>query len=821
MILTDEQILSSRLSFACCALAEATKAVDADIYGDKCADKYLRRAQWFSWAASVMCDTNTSTETTGCTDMDFAWEVYQKASCECEYKSCYTPPVPDCTLTPDIIVDGAAPFADLPADPDDGSTYYILSGTNAGEIATWDKDAVEYTYSSVEEGQSILDSSTGIYYTNIGSGPGLLFPNPILTNIALGYWSLSTDSPQTASGRTIQLQGLGPNGWYNLAAPINESQLAFLVNLTGLPFSDVRLKYTIDGCDYYSGLGSFVPPVVPPDLCTLTPDYTVAQAVDASQEGTLPSGRYLIVSDQFSMGNTWAAHVGDVVNDDGTFQPVQVAQIIYDISQEEYWWMTPAGIAPLFPGVTLTAVQSGYSIVSDYPAQSASTDRFIGIEGQVDGNWVIVWSGYEYDLPSEVSNFGPFTSVRVTYAYPNGCSYTVPGTVIQDTVIDVTSDCSEVEYFYYRYRDTTEGNNSWLFTAPDGETVTVTFWAGEIEPGGVVTIYDGPDNTYPIAGTNSGATDLAGLTFGSTGNQMFIEITQALADMPADFETWWWQMSCVPGSPAPAATVTTAAKCDEYELGISANITDLGGNAEVEIQYTVDGGPIEVIDGITTTGPVAVGSFPYQSEVIVYLVVTGDPLQSQVLGTFTGDPEVCVSPCIPEGNAKVDDQFDLSELPPEGLYDGWKVLISSDTQNIGTYPIGTALEWNLPPGEYVTFDYDPGVIGVGAPQTYWYSDGPGTQPYPLFPSGYLTPTGTSPNNFTIFFPDIQFYGIPTNTPVSLEVRIGYGPWQQVWTGTLQQGIVPLPISISQPFTNARLVYNYATCGLTSGVIIET
>jgi hypothetical protein len=85
----------------------------------------------------------------------------------------------------------------------------------------------------------------------------------------------------------------------------------------------------------------------------------------------------------------------------------------------------------------------------------------------------------------------------------------------------------------------------------------------------------------------------------------------------------------------------------------------------------------------------------------------------------------------------------------------------------------------------------------------------------------LTPSGVSPLNFTIYTPDIVFYSIPVNTPMALEVRTGFEPWVQVWTGTLQQTIQPLGISIIQPFTDARIVWNWATCGLTGGVIVET
>lgn len=140
MTLTDEQIREARATWPCCALDSAYDYVQAEIHGDRCADKFYRKAVLLSWGSAIMCDTNVSGQTSGCVDPEFAWAVYQKVSCECNYSECRTPAVPDCTIVPDYTVINAIAFSDLPLSPSDGDSYYILSGTNAGAIATWTDD---------------------------------------------------------------------------------------------------------------------------------------------------------------------------------------------------------------------------------------------------------------------------------------------------------------------------------------------------------------------------------------------------------------------------------------------------------------------------------------------------------------------------------------------------------------------------------------------------------------------------------------------------------------------------------------------------------
>lgn len=102
----------------------------------------------------------------------------------------------------------------------------------------------------------------GTLWTNLGNGPGHLFPAPdlVLTGPNATY-SVNSAYPQTTSGRSFVLQGLGPNGWYALTPTKNENDLPFSVNLTGLQFTDVRAMYTLEnGCEYASAPAPTTPP---------------------------------------------------------------------------------------------------------------------------------------------------------------------------------------------------------------------------------------------------------------------------------------------------------------------------------------------------------------------------------------------------------------------------------------------------------------------------------------------------------------------------------------------------------------------------------
>jgi len=684
-----------------------------------------------------------------------------------------------------------------------------------------------WSYSYPTEGSIILASDTSLYYTDIGSGPGLLFPAPVITLVQASpvlIYTLDTNSPQTVSTRTVQLQGFGPNGWYNLAPAVNEDQLPMQVNLSGLTFNGLRLLYTLsDGCTDSSENGTIVPPV---DICDLPAAYSVQQVVDASQYGgILPPGTYLIGSNRFGLTNEWADQLGSIVHPDGTFtQLTSETQYVYDIQTTVFWNVVGGQPGPVFPPLTITEGVGSYTITSDYAQHSAAGNNNVVVEALVDGLWQVIWMGLEYDFPQTVPLYGAVTQTRATYILPGPCQYVVSGTVVNPTVIPVNIDCSQIYYQTYRYIGDPENVYSIQFNVPTGELAQLTFYQGEMACDGVfqpvIRAYSGTDDTGdPIPTLTGTFASLVGVTGTSTTNQLYLEI-ESPCDMDPDLQTWLFGIQCVTGAVPPTGYVLTQTKCDEYQFSVSVDVTFLGDSAAIGIQYSVDGGDPTVIPA-DAEGIYSIGSFPIGSEVTIILIHESDPLANTMLGIFTDDGS-CIpanDPCAPAGAFKIDQAGDLADLPDPSPRDGWLFLVTSDTSGIGTYEIGEAIQDDS--GTWVPFSSNPGVYYTTTPIQYWSTNGPGVQPYPLLPDMVLKPTGNNPINYLLSCPDITQYSIPTNQPIALEIRMGFGPWTQIWTGVLQATATPLPIAILPPFTNARMVFNYAECGLVGGVIIES
>ena len=138
-MLTDAGILARRSSYPCCTLHSLHEAVLAWDRGDtECGDKHYEEALYLLWASRVMCDTPIETDAhPGCTSNAeaTAWAAY--ADCLCAPCDCDTATV-DCTITPNFTVLDAVAYSALPLNPEGGDTYYILSGTDVGDILTWD-----------------------------------------------------------------------------------------------------------------------------------------------------------------------------------------------------------------------------------------------------------------------------------------------------------------------------------------------------------------------------------------------------------------------------------------------------------------------------------------------------------------------------------------------------------------------------------------------------------------------------------------------------------------------------------------------------------
>jgi len=136
----------------------------------------------------------------------------------------------------------------------------------------------------------------GVLWTNNGAGNGMVFPSVTITfSEAPATYTLVSDTPQTAAGRDIVLQGLGTGGWFDMWRG-TEDDLPAEVNLLGLTFTEVRAQYTLaNGCIYYATGTIAVPP------CG-TIDAEVTNIADCG-ENSFHLEVNIISTDTFSLGN--------------------------------------------------------------------------------------------------------------------------------------------------------------------------------------------------------------------------------------------------------------------------------------------------------------------------------------------------------------------------------------------------------------------------------------------------------------------------------------------------------------------------------------
>jgi len=139
----------------------------------------------------------------------------------------------------------------------------------------------------------------GVLWTNNGAGNGMVFPSVTITfSEAPATYTLVSDTPQTAAGRDIVLQGLGVSGWFDMWRG-TEDDLPAEVNLLGLTFTEVRAQYTLaNGCIYYATGTIAVPP------CG-TIDAEVTNIADCG-ENSFHLEVNIISTDTFPLGNIFA-----------------------------------------------------------------------------------------------------------------------------------------------------------------------------------------------------------------------------------------------------------------------------------------------------------------------------------------------------------------------------------------------------------------------------------------------------------------------------------------------------------------------------------
>ena len=565
--------------------------------------------------------------------------------------------------------------------------------------------------------------------------------------------------------------------------------------------------------------GTFIDPTMP------IAGALVASAQDASFEGSADLGvAYLIVSDTTGAGNTWARNVGSIWNG-AIFIPTTLGDIIQTGAPglAAYWQITADGPRQMYPEV-IFAFTGGYpspwTVVSQSPLSADGRFRIAAIRVLLDGEWTVVWAGFEdllqSPVPVTIPAFPVPTDVSVTY-YGGQCPLTVGGNVVTDELVQ-ESACGPIQYFSYRY--VLGDQRSWVFTnTTPGATMTIRFAQGTIgtngvDVDGVIRINDGTSDSDTLIASTTGP-DISGFTATSSGQSIYMEIDINSGSLFGQDTTWIFQVSCTPSNPYPDAGVTPSEDCDEYEFSLSVEMLYNGGTAAT-IRYTVNGGAPQDITGVQDFDINVLGPFPYESIVLVYVINEDDAAASILLGEFTGSGDCPVEgdPCAPEAFIKVNfdgDVLDIPEPPGDGS-EAARFFVRTDTTNTGLWSPGSVLNWNIVDQKWdfqVTAPVGAVIYGPSS-GAYWEITVAGIAS--LFPPIIVSPlipvNGT--NAFKGRIEQVQSGITTSDRNVALEVFTD-GNWVQVWNGTEQDFVTPVEFEILQPFTITRAVYNWDTC----------
>jgi hypothetical protein len=402
------QITERITAYACCSLSALHEYVQARIYGeDKCAEEKWGLYLYLRWAKTKMCDP--------CLSLKEKLDIAKKADCYCSPCGCPESPEEDCVIEAQLNVIDAIAFDELPPEPEEGDSYLIISGDNTGRIATWQGGAdPQWVFVVVGVFNTVLAAS-GTYYINTGNGPGLLFPT-VTAELTGGpsLWTLTlVNAFSTTQGRTVQLEGLGPNGWYAMWQG-SENDLPLEVNLQGLPFTQVRMRYILaNGCEYTSAGGTTIPD--PPDSCG-TIEYTLG-------EPEVLNGQWRV---ELTLSDAVAFPLGAVIfNIDGN-PPAIGPQLVVGVNE--------LGPFTLGQSVVITIVNSANpdcnivlpEIVTECPTLEVETEAFLDCENQPEGP----------DGPT-VPIWGTLVNITPNSNYPVGqVTYTTPSSpVVQQCVL--------------------------------------------------------------------------------------------------------------------------------------------------------------------------------------------------------------------------------------------------------------------------------------------------------------------------------------------------------------------------------------------------
>ncbi|MDC0570768.1 gliding motility-associated C-terminal domain-containing protein [Flavobacteriaceae bacterium] len=246
---------------------------------------------------------------------------------------------------------------------------------------------------------------------------------------------------------------------------------------------------------------------------------------------------------------------------------------------------------------------------------------------------------------SEVSITSIENESYLVYVYGWGSStgdFTLDVSCEDPTQTDYTIDCSLGEPVNINYCYTNSDTTYWLFTSTDGFPLKIEFNAGTIEGfWDDLTIYDGPDNTFPILFNNNDADieDFTDLVVESTSTAVYVEVDSDSSGSCEDsfgFTPWDFDVSCKTCITQTAEFSIDGACEPIQEFYINANITDMGDAVNLELTDN-QGSSAQTT---TQTGVVTFGPYPANEQVVITVVNSDDTscsVESDVL-TFLCPP---------------------------------------------------------------------------------------------------------------------------------------------------------------------------------------
>ena len=443
----------------------------------------------------------------------------------------------------------------------------------------------------------------------------------------------------------------------------------------------------------------------------------------------------------------------------------------------------------------------------------------------LDDVWTVVWAGYEDLLQTPVLVTIPAvpvpTDVSVTY-YGGQCPLTVGGNVVTENTV-VESACGPIQYYSYDYVPGDQRNWTWTNTTP-GATMTIRFAQGSIDTGSsIIRIYDGTDNSGTLIATST-VDFLAGTTATSIGQSLYMEIDIGPDDTDQE-TTWIFQVSCTSSGIYPDLSIVQTEDCPNYEFSLEIEMIFIGDGPSATIRYVVNGGtPIE-ITGVQDFDINTIGPFPYDAQVVVYGVNPTDPLATVLFGEFTGSGvcEPTTNPCAPNTFIKVNFDGDVTEIP-DPPYDGATAalfFVRTDNTNTGTWAPGSILKWNIGTQVWDFLVTAPiGAVVYGPDSGNYWEIGPGgINNY--FPAVIISPL--VPINGTNAYKGVLEQVASGVTTSDRKIRIDVfsnGDWVPVWFGTEQDFVTTQELTIEEPFTISRTVYNYDTCAYDVSAIMD-